>query len=103
MLLRFMHTFQVTKFKPFFTILIAYQGHFRMNAGADIGTLLSPEAFNKDIIQQKAPTIHADFDTVIFQHTYEGAAGKLAALIRIENLWATISGRSISRPHNRCG
>ena len=44
-----------------------------------------PESLNKNIIEYPTSAIHADPDTSLFQPTGKLQAGKLAALIGVEN------------------
>lgn len=53
----------------------------------------SPEAFDEDFVHPPAPAIHADAYLGIAQHVGEGVAGKLAALVRVEDLGPTITGQ----------
>ena len=45
----------------------------------------APEPLDEDIIQSPIPTVHADQDLTRLQPAGELMAGKLAALIRVEN------------------
>ena len=45
----------------------------------------SPQPLNKNVVHTPALTVHADLDTVGFQHAGEVGAGKLTALIGIED------------------
>ena len=45
----------------------------------------SPQPLDKDIVEYSTPAIHADADAVLFQAASKLQAGKLPALIRIEN------------------
>ena len=45
----------------------------------------SPQPLDKNIVEYSTPAIHADADAMLFQAASKPPAGKLAALIRIEN------------------
>ena len=47
----------------------------------------SPEPFDEDVVHPSAPPIHADLDLGVQQDTGEPGAGKLTALIGVEDLW----------------
>ena len=49
----------------------------------------APETFNHHVVQGPAFTVHADFYPMGFENPCEGFTGKLATLIRIENLRAS--------------
>jgi Protein of unknown function (DUF2699). len=46
----------------------------------------APEAFNEHIVQPAATAVHGDADSIIPQDAREGKAGKLAALIGVEDI-----------------
>ena len=46
----------------------------------------APQAFDEDVIQRAALAVHADTDLVLLQQAGERLAGKLTALIGIEDL-----------------
>jgi len=45
----------------------------------------APEPLDEDVVERAPPSIHADGDTLAFQHAGEGFAGKLRALIAVED------------------
>jgi len=45
----------------------------------------APEPFGKDIVHTPSPTVHADSDPLAFEQVREGGAGKLGALVGIED------------------
>lgn len=46
----------------------------------------APETFDKHVGQPTAPAVHGDVDSIVPQDACKGKAGKLAALIRVENI-----------------
>ena len=46
----------------------------------------SPETLDKDVVKDSATTVHADPDIVFLQPAGKLTAGKLAALIGVEDL-----------------
>ena len=45
----------------------------------------APQSFSKDVVHTPSPTVHADVDHLSFEHAREGGAGKLGALVGIED------------------
>ena len=54
-----------------------------------------PEPLDEDIVHPASPSVHADLDLSCAQHTGEGVAGKLAALIGIKDLGLAETGQRI--------
>jgi len=50
-----------------------------------------PQTFDENVIPKIAPAVHADLDAVFFQGSGKSITGKLAALIGVEDLRATIA------------
>ena len=50
-----------------------------------------PEPVNKDIINPPTFPIHTDLHPMPFEHRREGLTGVLSALVRVENLWNSIT------------
>src|SRR5665647_562147 len=48
----------------------------------------SPKALHKDVVISPTFAIHTDADDFFFKDSRKIIAGKLRALIRVENLWA---------------
>ncbi len=55
----------------------------------------SREPFDEDIVHAASPSVHADLDFGCAQHTGEGIAGELAALIGVEDLGLAETGQRI--------
>ena len=56
-----------------------------------------PEPFNKHVVQSPAPTVHADRNLVLFQHTCKRLAGELYTLITVEDLRLSPDQRPVQR------
>src|SRR5215217_7396216 len=52
----------------------------------------SPQPLDEDVVAPSALAVHADGDLVPGQHTGEGLAGELAALIGVEDLRPAVTG-----------
>src|SRR5271168_3834509 len=52
----------------------------------------SPEPLDEDVVAPGALAVHADPDAVVGQKAGEGCAGKLAALVGVENLRLAVPG-----------
>jgi hypothetical protein len=50
-----------------------------------------PESFDENIVLHSSAAVHTDGDVVVFQHLGEDLAGKLYALIGVEDLRASIA------------
>ena len=55
----------------------------------------SPEAFDKDVIDPPAFTIHTDADTVLLEHVGKRLSSELCALVGIEDLGRAVSSNSL--------
>lgn len=69
---------------------------------ADIGPQVNllvfdrpPEPFDERVVPPCALTVHADGDLVLLQQIGEGHAGKLAALVRVEDLGFAVFRQSL--------
>jgi hypothetical protein len=63
-----------------------------------------PWPFDENIIQEVPPAIHADLDAMGLQNIGKSMAGKLTALIGIENLRAAVKhDRLFQRRHAKFG
>jgi hypothetical protein len=51
-----------------------------------------PQPFREDVASPPPRPIHTDLNSVVVQESDECLARELAALIGVENLWATIPG-----------
>lgn len=60
----------------------------------------APEAFDKHIVQPTAPAVHGDADSIVPQDVCKGKAGKLAALIRVEDVWCAVFFQGFFQGHN---
>jgi hypothetical protein len=49
-----------------------------------------PKPFNEDVVLASAAAVHADGDFVVFENLSKPVAGKLGALIRVEDFGLTI-------------
>ena len=66
--------------------------------GVEIDALVlqgAPEPLDEDIVHPPASAIHADADFGVAQHAGEGVAGKLAALVRVEDFRLTEPGQRL--------
>jgi len=54
-----------------------------------------PEPLDKDVVLAAAPTVHADSHVIVFQHLGKGVAGKLSALVGIEDGRCTIAAQGL--------
>ena len=52
-----------------------------------------PESFDEDIIEATTTPVHADVNMAICQHSSKIIAGKLRALIGVENRWLSMTER----------
>ncbi len=60
----------------------------------------SPQPFHEHVVAPTPDSIHADLNVMRFQEPRKLLARKLAALIRIEDLWAAMPGnRFLHRVH----
>jgi hypothetical protein len=50
-----------------------------------------PQQFNEDVVLAAAAAVHADGDVVVFENLREGNAGKLGALVSVEDLRLSVS------------
>jgi hypothetical protein len=50
-----------------------------------------PQPFNEDVVLASAATVHADVDAVVFENLGETGAGKLGALIGVEDVRLAIA------------
>src|SRR3954466_7057699 len=55
----------------------------------------SPEPLDEDVVAPGTLAVHADGDPVPGQHTGEGPAGELAALIGVEDLRPAVAGQRL--------
>ena len=51
----------------------------------------APEPLDEDVVVEAALAIHADLDPALQQYVGEIFRGELRALVRVENLWATVA------------
>jgi len=66
--------------------------------GVDVDAFVlqgSPQALDEDVVHPAASSVHADFYSGIPQYGRKSGAGKLASLIRVENLWTAEAGQSL--------
>ena len=63
----------------------------------------SPESFNQDVVKDAATAVHADLDPGIFEPAGERFAGKLAALISVEDLWLSMRQSLLKRFQTELG
>ena len=54
-----------------------------------------PQTLNEDIILAAAPAVHADFHLALLEHLGEGCAGKLRALVGIEDCRPSIVAQGL--------
>ena len=47
---------------------------------------VAPKAFNEDVVQCSAASVHADGHTLALEHADKGVAGELRALVAVEYL-----------------
>ncbi len=55
----------------------------------------TPQALDQDVVPPSPFAVHADLDVVRRQHAGEGSPGKLAALVRIEDLRLAVAGQCV--------
>ena len=55
-----------------------------------------PQPFNEDVVLASAAAVHADSDFVVFENLGEAVAGKLGALIRVEDFGLAVALQSLS-------
>ena len=59
---------------------------------------------DEDVVKRPTPSIHADGDTLSIQHASKGCAGKLRALIAVEDFWLAVGAQSLLQAINtECG
>ena len=80
----------------FSNVLVTFQVNLFVLDGA-------PEAFDKDVVKNPAPAIHADPDSGGFQPADEFPAGKLGALITVKNLRAGLLQRLVQGRQAKAG
>ena len=57
----------------------------------------APQSFDKDVIKDPPPSIHADLHPSCQQSTREGYAGELTPLITVEDLWTPVGEGLLQR------
>ncbi len=56
-----------------------------------------PEPLDEDIVHAAAPAVHGDRHACVLEHIGEVGAGKLAALVGVEDLGLAVSGQRLSQ------
>src|ERR1700748_2256514 len=86
-----MLTLRVVKVQPATNASLSF-GHSRISMEVDLLVLeTAPQPLDKDVVHAPALAVHADRDAMPLQDAGEVVTGELAALVGIENLWATMA------------
>ena len=54
-----------------------------------------PQPLDKDVVLASAAAVHADVDVVALENLGEAGAGKLGALVGVEDLWLAVVGKGL--------